>query len=142
MATNQRFTDERPTIYPISGNFQSFMQVGVSIGLTYHFTKLKSETGLCETMFCNDGTCAVENVDGKKSAICKCSETYVGENCQIPAVCKGSPCQNGGICDFADNSIQACFSLKIFMFFCKRHFHSVRMKLEVKPHEPLKVFQM
>ena len=80
--------------------------------MTYHFTKLQSEIGLCETMIClNDGTCTVENVDGEKVAICKCRETFVGENCQIPAVCKGSPCQNGGHCDFA-NDLQACFSLK------------------------------
>ena len=80
--------------------------------MTYHFTKLQSEIGLCETMIClNDGTCTVENVDGEKVAICKCQETFVGENCQIPAVCKGSPCQNGGHCDFA-NDLQACFSLK------------------------------
>ena len=119
MATNQRFTDERPTIYQISGNFQSFMQVGISIGLTYHFTK-KSEISLCENMIClNDGTCTVENVDGEKSAICKCRETFVGENCQIRAVCKGSPCQNGGHCEFGDD-LQACFSLTITgsIFFC------------------------
>ena len=100
MATNQRFTGERPTIYPISWNFQSFMQVGISIGLTYYFTK-KPQISLCENKVClNNGTCAVENLDGEKSAICKCPETFVGENCHIPAVCKGSPCQNDGICDF------------------------------------------
>ena len=39
----------------------------------------------------------------------------VRENFQVPAVCKGSPCQNGGHCDFADD-LQACFSLKIYVF--------------------------
>ena len=63
------------------------------------------------------------------------------ENSQIPTVCKGSPCQNGGHCDLA-NDLQACFSLKISVFFCKTHFHSVRMKIVVKHHEPLKVFHM
>ena len=63
----------------------------------------------------NGGTCIVDDIEGEK---CDCRkqngvDIFVGDVCETPAVCKGSPCQNGGHCDFADD-LQECFILPFF----------------------------
>ena len=75
-------------------------------------------TELCKTLNCkNGGFCSVYIVDGEREEICDCrkdingTDIFIGDQCQIPAVCAGYPCQNGGSCRFSniDDPLQDCF---------------------------------
>ena len=55
----------------------------------------------------NGGFCSVYIVDGIREEICDCrkhngTDIFIGDNCEIPFICRGKPCQNGGKCHLTD----------------------------------------
>ena len=55
----------------------------------------------------NGGFCSAYTINGFREEICECrkyngTDIFIGDNCEIPFVCRGDPCQNGGKCYLAD----------------------------------------
>ena len=83
-----------------------------------HYGGRRCEIELCKEMNCkNGGFCSVYIINGKREEICDCRkqngiDLFVGDTCEIPAVCGGNPCQNGGSCDMAtiDDPLKACLA--------------------------------
>ena len=74
-------------------------------------------------LFCLNGACG-----GADNAICQCDQEngkakFYGESCDMPVVCNGNPCQNGGKCtsNIQADDTQVCFVISHYDFSLQFH---------------------